>query len=133
MTLQEMLLAPERQPAVVNDCLTLVQQEVGDKTVNSFAADHVRFTIETKVPRMITQLEPLWADFNASGGSDFGDYLTKRSDEATNALLSVTDASAESPTAKPTIVKAYKAVRGHAAKHVSAALPRVGALVQKYA
>ena len=31
------------------------------------------------------------------------------------------------------IIKTYRAVRGNAAKHVEAALPRVGDLVLKYA
>ena len=48
------------------------------------------------------------------------------------ALLSVTDAQAET-FQRPTILKAYRAVRGSAAKHVVAALPNVGSLVQKYA
>jgi hypothetical protein len=145
-TLQETLLAPEARPQVINDCLTLIRQEVADlpgisgttiklayKTVIALAADHVHYTVETKLPRMVEQLEPYWADFNASGGADFGDYLTKHADAATEALLSVTDASAAGATARPAIVKAYGAVRGHAVKHVAAALPRVGALVQKYA
>ncbi|MGD0559684.1 MAG: hypothetical protein ABSA93_32540 [Streptosporangiaceae bacterium] len=145
-TLQETLLAPGTKPSVVADCMTLIQQEVKDmsgisgtaikvayKSVTTFAADHVQFTVESKLPAMVQQLEPYWADFNASGGSDFGDYLTKNSEDVTGALLSVTDAHAASPTARPVVVKAYKAVRGHAVKHVSAALPRVGALVQKYA
>ena len=34
---------------------------------------------------------------------------------------------------RPTIIKAYRAVSGGAAKHVEAALPRVGDLVLKYA
>ena len=48
------------------------------------------------------------------------------------ALLSVTDARAGFSD-RPTILKAYRAVRGGAAKHVTAALPTVGALIQKYA
>lgn len=145
-SLAEILLAPDRQPYVVDDCMSLIKQEVGElsgisgtavkvayKAVNSFAADHVRYTVETKLPRMVTQLEPFWADFNVSGGAEFGDYLAKRGDEVADALLAVTDASANSPTAGTAVVKAYRAVRGHAAKHVVAALPRVGALVQKYA
>jgi hypothetical protein len=44
----------------------------------------------------------------------------------------VTDKHAES-SERPTILKAYRAVRGGAAKHIAAALPQVGALVQKYA
>lgn len=142
-TLQETLLAPDRKPSVVADCLTLIQQEVKDmsgisgtaikvayKSVTTFAADHVQFTVESKLPGMVEQLEPYWTDFNkgrgqgeVGGGSDFGDYLTKNSDDVTNALLSVTDAHAASPTARPVVVKAYNAVRGQAAKHVSAALP----------
>ena len=48
------------------------------------------------------------------------------------ALLSVTDGMAEVSN-RPTIIKAYRALRGGALKHVQAALPRLGDLVQKYA
>jgi hypothetical protein len=43
----------------------------------------------------------------------------------------VTDAKAGS-SGRPTIVKAYGSVRGSAAKHIEAALPRVGDLVMRY-
>jgi hypothetical protein len=145
-TLQEILLAPGTQPHVVDDCLTLIKQEVADlsgisgtavkiayKGAASLAPDYMRYTVESKLPRMVTQLEPFWADFNGTGGGSFGDYLAKRGDEVAEALLAVTDAGALAPTAKPVVVKAYRAVRGSAAKHVTAALPRVGALIQKYA
>ena len=62
----------------------------------------------------------------------FGDYLVKRGDEVSEALLSVTDAKAK-VSERPTIIKAYGVVRGGAAKHIVAALPNVGAMVQKYA
>ncbi|MFI5067817.1 MAG: DUF6918 family protein, partial [Streptosporangiales bacterium] len=78
------------------------------------------------------KLDPFWADFHASGGAEFGDYLAKRGDEVSEALLSITDAWA-AISERATIIKAYRAVRGGAGKHVEAALPRVGALVQKYA
>jgi hypothetical protein len=81
---------------------------------------------------MVAQLEPYWADFTASGASEFGDYLVKRGDEVAQALLAVTDARAKA-SERPTIVKAYGAVRGGASKHITAALPNVGSLVQKYA
>ena len=47
-------------------------------------------------------------------------------------LLSVTDARAAASD-RPTIIKAYRAVRGSAVKHVEAALPQVGDMVLKYA
>ncbi len=144
-TLQQILLAPETQPNVVADCLTLIEQEVAGKsgisgtavklaykTANTFAKGYLRDTVENLLPDLAAALEPFWADFAASGAGEFGDYLVKRGDEASEALLSVTDARAKLSD-RPTIIKAYGAVRGGAAKHVTAALPNLGVLVQKYA
>jgi hypothetical protein len=144
-TLQEILLTPATRPQVTADCLTLIKREVSAKsgisgtavklaykTVNAFASGYLQSMVEKLLPDMIAKLEPYWADFSASGASDFGDYLAKRGDEVSEALLSVTDARAQT-SHRPTILKAYRSVRGGAAKHVTAALPAVGALVQKYA
>jgi hypothetical protein len=144
-TLQEILLAPDTQPQVMADCYTLIEQELSDKsgmsgtavklaykTVNAFMPGHVRHMVGVLLPGMAGQLEPFWVDFCASGSSGFGDYLVKRGDEVTQALLSVTDARAAASD-RPTVIKAYGSVRGSAVKHVQAALPRVGDLVLKYA
>ena len=144
VTLQQTLLAPDTWPQVIADCQTLIDQRVSDgsgisgtaikiayKTVNTFIPGHIRHMVESLLPEMVDQLEPFWADFGASGGSEFGDYLAKHGDEVSEALLSVTDARGAA-SGRPTIVKAYKKVRPGAAKHVTAALPDVGALVQKY-
>jgi hypothetical protein len=144
-TLQETLLAPDTQPKVLADCQALIEQQVSGmsgisgttvklayKTVHAFAPGHVAYLIESLLPRMTEELEPFWADFTTSGGAEFGDYLDRRGDEVSEALLSVTDARAAA-SERPTIIKAYRTVRGNAAKHVVAALPHVGAMVQKYA
>jgi hypothetical protein len=144
-TLQQILLAPDTQPQVLADCYTLIDQELSDKsgisgaavklaykTVNTFMPGHVQHMVEVLLPDMLAQLEPFWVDFSASGSSGFGDYLVKRSDEVTQALLSVSDARAAG-SGRPTVVRAYGSVRGSAVKHVTAALPRVGDLVLKYA
>jgi hypothetical protein len=144
-TLQEILLAPGTQLQVVADCYRLIEQEVSDmsgisgtavklayKTVNTFMPGHVRYMVESLLPEMVGKLEPYWSDFSTSGGAEFGDYLAKRSDEVSDALLSVTDARAEA-SGRPTVIRAYGTVRGGAVKHVAAALPHVGDLVLKYA
>lgn len=144
-TLQEALLAPDTRPKLTADCHALIEQEVSEmsgisgtavklayKTVNVFVSGHVRYMVESLLPEMVIKLEPYWADFSSSGGSDFGDYLAKRSGEVSEALLSVTDARAAAST-RSTIIKAYNSVRSRAVTHVEAALPQVGALVQKYA
>jgi hypothetical protein len=144
-TLQEILLAPGVQPKVAEDCNALIEQEVASKsglsgtglklaykTATTFAPGHVKHMVETLLPKMVNNLQPFWAHFNASGGGDFGDYLTKRGPEVADALLEVSDARAAA-SRRPIIVKAYNSVRGSAHKHIEAALPRVGDLVMKYA
>ena len=144
-TLQEILLTPDTKPKVIADCHTLIEQEVSErsgisgtavklayKTVNTFMPNHIHHMVESLLPQMVDQLEPYWADFSTSGGSEFGDYLAKRGGEVSEALLSVTDARAAA-SSRPTVIKAYRSVRGSAVKNVEAALPRVGELVLKYA
>ncbi|HEX9357839.1 MAG TPA: hypothetical protein VF933_28985 [Streptosporangiaceae bacterium] len=144
-TLTEILLAPETQPQVVTDCYELIDQQISEmsgvsgtavklafKAVNTFMPGHAYNMAAKLLPDFVGQLGPYWADFNTAGGSGFGDYLAKHGDEVAGALLSVTDAKAASSD-RPTVIKAYGTVRGGAAKHIRAALPRVGDLVQKYA
>jgi hypothetical protein len=144
-TLHEILLTPGTEPHVVADCLTLIAQEVSGKTgisgaavklayrtARMFAPGYLQSTVESLLPDLVGELEPYWADFNASGASGFGDYLVKRGDEVSQALLSVSDARARI-SERPVIIKAYGTVRGGAGKHIVAALPNVGALVGKYA
>jgi hypothetical protein len=144
-TLQEILLAPDLQPQVATDCFRLVEQQVAEqsgvsgaavklayRTVNTFKPGHVRFMVESLLPDLVNELQPFWADFRQSGGAEFADYLGKRGSEVADALLSVTDRRAAA-SGRPAIIKAYKTVRGGAAKHVEAALPQVGDLVTKYA
>jgi hypothetical protein len=143
-SLQEMLLAPDVQPRVVADCQKLVEGElsakgiaatplkVAYKAVTAFAPGYYEQSITSMLPYIVQALEPFWADFNASGGAEFGDFLAKRPTEVSEALLAVTDnMAAESQRA--TVVKAYKAVRGSAGKNIEAALPNLGAMIQQYA
>lgn len=143
--LAETLLAPDTRPRVIDDCQALIEQQVSDvsgisgaavkiayKTVSTFMPGYVRHMVETLVPEMVDKLEPFWADFHEAGGAGFGDYLAKRGDEVSEALLSITDEHG-ARSDKPTVIRAYNRVRPSAARHVTAALPGVGALVQKYA
>lgn len=144
-TLRESLLAPDVHPQVVADCEALVNGEVSSmsgvsgtavklayKAVRTYDAGHIHYMIETLVPHLADALQPYWTDFAAGGDGVFGDYLAKREDEVSEALLAITDERGRN-SGRPVIVKAYNTVRGSAAKHVKAALPGVGALVEKYA
>jgi hypothetical protein len=145
-TLQEALLAPEMRRQVIADCENLVEREVANmsgvtgtavriayKTVRAFDVGHIPAMIETILPNVADALQPYWEKFSAEfgGGGDFGGYLASREDEVAEALLAITD-SRQRASSRATIVKAYKTVRGSAVKHVKAALPALGALVQKH-
>ena len=142
-TLQEML-TPEVEPRFVADCQALIDGEVDGKSgisgtavkaaykvAATFAPGYYTETIKSILPDMLDALEPFWADFLESGTAEFGDYLAKRGDEAADALLSVTDRMAD-VSGRAAIVRAYKMVRGSAAKNIEAALPNLGAMIQKY-
>lgn len=144
-TLQEILFSPDTQPQLFADSCALLEQEVGElsgvsgtavklayKTVNTFLPGHIRHMVQSLLPHLVDKLEQYWVDFRASGGGQFGDYVAKRGDEVSQALLSVTDACA-AESGNPVVVKAYNTVRGSAGRHVETALPRVGDLVQKHA
>jgi hypothetical protein len=144
-TLQEMLLRPDVYDTVVADCQALVQAEVDAKggisgaaiktafkAVTSFAPGYYTETLRSILPEFVHQLQPFWADFTFCGGAEFGDYLVKRGDEVCAALLTVTDNMARE-SGRAVLVKAYQLVRGGAGKNIEAALPALGAMVQKYA
>jgi hypothetical protein len=145
-TLQEALLAPEMRRQVIADCENLVDREVANmsgvtgtavriayKTVRAFDVGHIPAMIETILPNVADALQPYWEKFSAEfgGGGDFGGYLASREEEVAESLLAITD-SRQRASSRATIVKAYKTVRGSAVKHVKAALPALGALVQKH-
>ncbi len=143
--LSDILAVPGAQQQIAADCQALVEQELSEKSgvsaaavklaykaVTAFAPGYYQQTVTDMVPVMLEQLQPFWADFRAAGGGSFGDYLGKRQDEVSEALLKVTDDMAKD-SERAAVVKAYSTVRGGASKHIQAALPNVGALVEKYA
>lgn len=130
---------------LVSDAQALVEQELAAKTgvaaaalkvaykaVTTFAPGYYQKTIDKMIPDMLDRLQPFWADFQAGGSGQFGEYLAGRGEEVSQALLSVTDAMAKA-SERPMIVKAYQSVREGAGKHIEAALPALGAMVTKYA
>ena len=143
-TLSEKLLRQDNFPHVVADCKSLIEQELASKSgvsaaglklafkaVRAFAPGYYDNAVSNMLPSFVQQLEPYWAHFVNSGGSSFGDFLSKNGDAASESLLAVTDQLAGTST-KGAVVKAYKTVRGGAGKNIQEALPNLGDLVQRY-
>jgi hypothetical protein len=146
--LPDILLVDGAKERLTADCQALIDQElnaksgvsaaalkVAYKVVTTFAPGYYQTILGNLLPSLLEQLQPFWADFHAAGGAGaFGDYLVSRNanGEVAEALLSVTDRLAKG-SQRAVIVKSYNTVRGGAGKHIEAALPNVGALVEKYA
>jgi Family of unknown function (DUF6918) len=143
--LSDILLANGARQQITADCLALVEQELSAKSGVSAAALKVAYkavttmapgfyqsAVDRMVPKMLHRLQPFWAEYHAAGGGQFGDYLVSRCAEVSEKLLGVTDDIAQR-SKRAVVVKAYSAVRDDAGKHIEAALPAVGALVEKHA
>ena len=78
-------------------------------------------------------LSPMYEEYldDESFGS-FEEYVAANEQEATDALLSITDDRADDAD-NEFLAKTYGKLRGQAVKHVTAALPRVGRLIDKHA
>lgn len=144
-TLTETLLIDGRRSALIDDLTTLVDQEVADKNGVSGAVLKTAFAAVKKmrpglvpgalnrmVDEFVVALDPLYRDYRATGSAGFGAYLVSRSDEATAALLTVSDNRAQRSSSE-SLKKAYEKVRPTGQKNVAEALPRLGAVIEKHA
>ncbi|CAM2845784.1 DUF6918 family protein [Skermania piniformis] len=143
--LTDTLLDSTHKPAFVADAQSVLDGEVAAKkgasglavkggyaAMKKVSPTIVGDALDSLLPQFLQQLQPFWQDYQAGGAGSFADALTARSDEAAEALLSVTDARAER-SSRPSMTKIYSSMRGAAKKHVIEALPQVGALVQRHA
>ncbi|MBY8855545.1 MULTISPECIES: DUF6918 family protein [Nocardia] len=143
--LSESLLDDAKRPAFLADAKEVLDAEVSDKggasglavkggyaAVKKVSPSIVADALESFAPKFVEKLEPYWAEFQGNGGGSFADLLVAKQDEVAEALLSVTDARAES-SSRPALQKVYSSLRSSAKKNVAEALPRVGDLVQRHA
>lgn len=142
--LVDVLASPEKKSIVVDDCCTLVDQEVSDKSGISglaikagFAAvkgvkpGFVKNAVTDLLPEFAKAVDPIFAEAKAKN-EPVGAYFAKNAGRAADLLLALTDGkAARSPHA---IVKAtYNRLRPSAKKNVEQAMPRVGRMIEKHA
>lgn len=139
-TMSDALLDPARRPAAVTSLTEVIDAEVAAKSgfggaaikagyaaVRKLGGGFVAKATDRLLPQFAGALDPFWESRN---GQPFGDHLASRPDAAADALLSVTDAKAER-TSNAAAKKVYGTLRGKAKENVIAALPRVGAAIEK--
>lgn len=143
-SLNDALLSDDKKPAVVEDCLHLIDAEVADKgglsglaikagygVVKGIKPGFVKQAVSDLLPEFATALDPIYQEAK-TGGKPVGDYMAQNSGRVADALLAITDAKAQK--SKSGAVKgAYEKLRGTAKKNVEAAVPRLGKMLEKHA
>ncbi|HEY1957723.1 MAG TPA: hypothetical protein VGH28_19015 [Polyangiaceae bacterium] len=142
--LQEILNADGKKPQVVDDCVTLIDEEVKDKggisglalkagygAVKGIKPGFVRNVVTDLLPEFALALDPFYQEAVEKKKKP-SEHFVANSSRVADALLSITDGKAKN--AKSGVVRStYDKLRGTAKKNVEAALPRLGRLVEKHA
>lgn len=146
-TLAEMLLAPQRHDAVVDDAVRLIETHVSSRgglrgislktglaMLKTAKPGILPRAAQRLLPEFLDALEPFHVEFrqagSKSGERDFGAFLQKRSARVATALLAVADRRAQQ--ASHTVQSNYERFRGTAESEVSALIPALGRMIGAY-
>jgi hypothetical protein len=132
-----------KKPAVIADCLTLLDQEVADKSgfsglaikagyaaVKGVKPGFLREVVEMLVPKFAEVLDPLYQEAK-SKSVPVSSYFQQNAGRVADAMLGITDERAK--RASGLVKKTYESLRPNAKKNVEAGVPRLGRLVEKHA
>ncbi len=142
-SLNDVLGNEAKKPQIIDDCMSLIDAEVAEKggisglalkagyaAVKGVKPGFVRQVITDLLPEFSTALDPIYQEAKGSGKA-IGDHIGNERSRVADALLSITDGKAKN--SKSGVVKGtYDKLRGTAKKHVEAATPRLGKLIEKY-
>jgi hypothetical protein len=143
-SLSEQLGGADKRPQVIDDSCRVLDQEVADKSgisglaikasykvVQGVAPGFIRQVVDHLLDDFTKALDPLYQEALDRGESP-GAYLEKNRSKVADALLAITDSRARN--AQRAIIKStYDKLRPTAQRHVEAAAPRLGQLLDKHA
>jgi hypothetical protein len=143
-TLAEYVAKPPARERVVADCVALIDEEVKAKgglsgvavkgaygTVKAIKPRFVPEVVDALLDDWVGKLEPYYGKWRAGGSGSLAEFLTARSDDVAEDLLAVTDERA-AKTRHKTASKLYNKMRPSAKRNVAAAVPKLGALMEKH-
>lgn len=136
-TLAQILLAPERREAISGKLAAWIERYVherggikglalkaGVKALQAVRPDALPRGVDLLLPEFAQALEPLFQRFRKEGGKDFGAFVAKNLDEATDAVMAVTDRRAAHTRFKA-LSGAYQRLRGTLEGELRSVLPKL--------
>ncbi|MBX3156465.1 MAG: hypothetical protein KF773_10735 [Deltaproteobacteria bacterium] len=139
-TLVEQLGKDPVRPAVIVDCVDLIDAQVKTKgfviksayaTIKAIKKKFVPETVDALLDDWLGKLQPHYDKWSANKASSFSDFLVARSDDVAEDLLSVTDTRAEK-TSHTTAKKMYLRMRDGAKKNVIESIPSLATMLEKH-
>ncbi|AKK10047.1 DUF6918 family protein [Corynebacterium uterequi] len=101
------------------------------KTLQKVDSNIVSKGIDKALPNLLTDLQPRFDEFEATGETDFGAFLEPRSEEVAEDLLSTADGLV-AKSSRPGVDKIYGTVRGKGVKTVSPYVAELGRVIQRH-
>lgn len=139
-TLKEMLGAPPKRGAVIDDACGVLDQEVDDKSglggvaiktaykvVKGIKPGFIREVVDHLLDDFLDALDPVYQ--GGLGGSQ-KEHFVRNAGAVADSLLAITDQRVQK-SERAVIRKTYDRLRPTAKKQVEAAAPRLGALVER--
>lgn len=143
-SLRDQLATEPVRPRVVAECVTLIDQQVKAKgglsgvaikgaygTVKKIKPRMVPDTVDGLLDDWLERLEPYYGTWRTGGSGTFTEFLTARSDEVAEELLTVTDERSQN-TKHKTAKKMYDRMRPSAKKNVVEGIPELARLVERH-
>lgn len=142
-SLRELLGGPDKRGRLIDDSLRVLDAEVADKSglsgiaiktaykvVKGVSPGFLRDVVDHLLNDFLDGLDPLYQEATSKGIKP-RQHLQANPSRVADALLGITDRRAQ--RAKNQLVKGtYEKLRGSAAKHVEAAVPRLGELFERH-
>lgn len=143
-TLNELLGSGDKRKAVIDDARSVLDQEVADKSglgglavkaafkvVQSVKPGFVREVVDALLDDFLKALDPIYQEAVQKGQRP-SEVLVADRGRVADALLGVTDERARHAK-RAAIKSAYEKLRPTAKKHVEAAVPRLGQMLDRHA
>lgn len=132
----------QKRQQVTDECCTLVDAEVADKSgisgfaikagyaaVKNIKPGFIRGVVFDLLPEFSSALDPLFQEAKAKG-VPVSSHFEANPGRVADALLALTDGKAQ--RSRGIVKGTYEKLRGSAKKNVEAAVPRLGKVIQKH-
>ena len=143
-TLREQVETGNKRAAVIDDALTVLDAEVADKSglsgmavkgafkvVKGIQPGFIRSVVDKLLDDFLDALDPIYQEALSQGKTP-SQHLQANAGRVADALLGITDARAQRAE-RQLVKKTYEKLRPSAKKHVEAAAPRLGGMLDRHA